>query len=42
MDIMFETEHLVVRKFKIEDAQQLYENHMMKKYGNGFRTNAGV
>ena len=24
----FETEHLIVRKFKTEDAQQLYENHM--------------
>lgn len=28
MDIMFETRHLVVRKFRIEDAEQLYENHM--------------
>ena len=25
---MFETERLVVREFKVEDAQQLYENHM--------------
>jgi len=28
MDKAFETEHLIVRKFKAEDAQQLYENHM--------------
>ena len=28
MDIMFETERLIVRKFRAEDAQQLYENHM--------------
>ena len=28
MDKMFETERLIVRKFKVEDAQQLYENHM--------------
>ena len=27
MDMLFETEHLIVRKFKDEDAQQLYENH---------------
>ena len=25
---MFETKRLIIRKFKIEDAQQLYENHM--------------
>ena len=32
---MFETEHLRVRKFKVEDAQRLYENHLedeMKKW----------
>ncbi|MBP5167726.1 MAG: hypothetical protein ILP14_00780 [Oscillospiraceae bacterium] len=28
MDRMFETEHMIVRKFKEEDAQELYENHM--------------
>ena len=28
MDMLFETEHLIVRKFKAEDAKQLYENHM--------------
>ena len=28
MEKMLETEHLIVRKFKAEDAQQLYENHM--------------
>jgi len=28
MDKAFETEHLIVRKFKAEDAQQLYENHL--------------
>ena len=28
MEKVFETEHLIVRKFKAEDAQQLYENHM--------------
>ena len=28
MDILFETERLAVRKFKAEDARQLYENHM--------------
>ncbi len=27
MDILFETEQLIVSKFKAEDAQQLYENH---------------
>ena len=25
---MFETEHLRIRKFKIEDAKRLYENHL--------------
>ena len=28
MDMLFETERLIVRKFKPEDAQPLYENHM--------------
>jgi len=28
MEILFETERLAVRKFRYEDAQQLYENHM--------------
>ena len=27
-DMLFETEHLIVRKFRVEDAKQLYENHM--------------
>ena len=27
MDIIFETEHLIIRKFKKEDAEQLYLNH---------------
>ena len=31
MNYMFETEHLKVRKFKIEDAQCLYENHLEEK-----------
>ena len=28
MEYMFETEHLKIRKFEIEDAQCLYENHL--------------
>lgn len=28
MELMFETEHLRIRKFKIEDVQRLYENHL--------------
>jgi hypothetical protein len=28
MDIIFETEHLIIRKFKKEDAKRLYENHL--------------
>ncbi len=28
MDQLFETAHLVLRKFRDEDAQKLYENHM--------------
>lgn len=28
MDMLFETERLIVRKFKAEDARQLYENHV--------------
>ena len=28
MEYMFETEHLKIRKFVIEDAQSLYENHL--------------
>lgn len=28
MDMLFTTERLIVRKFKAEDAKQLYENHM--------------
>ena len=28
MDMLFETERLIIRKFEAEDAEQLYENHM--------------
>lgn len=28
MEYMFETEHLKVRKFEMEDARRLYENHL--------------
>ena len=28
MEYIFETEHLRIRKFKIEDAKGLYENHL--------------
>lgn len=28
MEYMFETEHLKIRKFVMEDAQSLYENHL--------------
>ncbi len=28
MDYIFETEHLKIRKFEIEDVQSLYENHL--------------
>ena len=28
MDYMFETEHLRIRKFRIDDAQCLYKNHL--------------
>lgn len=28
MDYIFETQHLRIRKFKIEDVQSLYENHL--------------
>ena len=28
MEYMFETEHLRIRKFELEDAQCLYENHL--------------
>lgn len=31
MQYMFETEHLRIRKFEIEDAQSLYENHLEEK-----------
>ena len=31
MDIIFETEHLIIRKFKKEDAEQLYLNHREEK-----------
>lgn len=28
MNMLFETERLIVRRFKAEDARQLYENHI--------------
>jgi hypothetical protein len=28
MNYIFETEHLRVRKFELEDAKSLYENHL--------------
>ncbi len=28
MEYIFETEHLRIRKFEMEDAQYLYENHL--------------
>lgn len=28
MDAIFETEHLIIRKFNMEDAQSLFENHL--------------
>lgn len=28
MENMFETEHLIIRKFEVEDAQYLYQNHL--------------
>jgi len=28
MEAMFETEHLIIRPFREDDAQQLYENHL--------------
>ncbi len=28
MEYIFETEHLRIRKFEIEDAKGLYENHL--------------
>ena len=28
MDYMFETEHLKIRKFNVQDAQSLYKNHL--------------
>ncbi len=28
MECIFETENLIVRKFEIEDAKVLYENHL--------------
>ncbi len=31
MEYIFETEHLKIRKFVMEDAQSLYENHLACK-----------
>ena len=28
METIFETEHLIVRKFRVEDAKRLYEYHL--------------
>ena len=36
MGMLFETERLIVRKFKAEDAQPLYENHMDEEVGKWF------
>ncbi len=36
MDQLFETERLVIRKFRTEDARQLYENHMDEEVGKWF------
>ena len=41
MSIMFETEHLIIRSFRDEDAQKLYENHLdeevkKRKHSEGF------
>lgn len=40
MDIIFETEHLIIRKFKKEDAEQLYLNHREEAVKNGSQTKA--
>ena len=31
MDTIFETERLIIRKFRMEDAKRLYENNMEEK-----------
>lgn len=31
MEYIFETKHLRIRKFEMEDAQCLYENHLEEK-----------
>lgn len=31
MKLFFETEHLLIRQFEIEDANRLYQNHMEEK-----------
>ena len=36
MERMFETEHLIVRKFRDEDAQELYENHKDEEVSKWF------
>ncbi len=36
MAYFFETEHLLIRKFKMEDAEQLYENHAEEKVKKWF------
>ena len=36
MKIFFETEHLLIRQFKIEDATSLYKNHLEEKVKKWF------
>ena len=36
MKIFFETEHLLIRQFEIEDANRLYQNHMEEKVKKWF------
>jgi len=35
-NIFFETEHLLIRQFEIEDASRLYENHLEEKVKKWF------
>ena len=36
MKLFFETEHLLIRQFEIEDANRLYQNHMEEKVKKWF------
>lgn len=38
MEYIFETRNLKIRRFEIQDAQKLYENHLKKKLKNGYLT----